>query len=94
MPLAALVFLALTAYAIGYSVLCFFSPFGACRRCEGTGNHISWWDRRRAANGTSSKPKRRSIRKPCRRCKGTGARLRIGRRIHNHARRLHADGTR
>lgn len=93
MTLTMLVTAAVAAFALGYSLLCFVSPFGPCRRCDGTGNHISWWDKHRAANGTPSKPKRR-IRKPCRRCKGTGARLRIGRRIHNHARRLHADGTR
>ncbi|MFI1384250.1 hypothetical protein [Embleya sp. NPDC020886] len=94
MALAALATLAALLVTVGYTLLCLVSPFGPCRRCEGTGNHISWRDKRRAANGTPRKPKRRSIRKPCRRCKGTGARLRIGRRIHNHARRLHADGTR
>ncbi|MFJ8742904.1 hypothetical protein ACIRL2_26375 [Embleya sp. NPDC127516] len=93
MTLTMLVAAAVAAYALGYSLLCFISPFGPCRRCDGTGNHISWWDKHRARTAPAAKPKRR-IRKPCRRCKGTGARLRIGRRIHNHARRLHADGTR
>ena len=30
----------------------------------------------------------------CRRCDGTGRRVRLGRRIYNHVRRLHRDGTR
>jgi hypothetical protein len=81
------------AAAAGYALLCWLSPFGACRACDGTGNHVSWWDRRQARTNPHHRPRRR-IRKPCKRCKGTGARLRIGRRIHNTARRIHADGTR
>ncbi|WTW96859.1 hypothetical protein OG216_27415 [Streptomycetaceae bacterium NBC_01309] len=81
------------AVAAGYALLCWVSPYGACRACDGTGNHISWHERRAARNGTATKPKRR-IRKPCKRCKGSGARLRIGRRLHNSGRRLHHDGTR
>lgn len=89
----ALVSLLVLALPTGYALLCWLSPFAACRFCDGTGNHISWWERRQARTNPNHKPKRR-IRKPCRRCKGTGARLRIGRRIHNAGRRLHHDGTR
>ena len=86
----ALILLATIAVTVGYVLLCFISPFGPCRRCEGSGNHVSRWDRHTSAG---NRPRKRRIRKPCRRCKGTGARLRIGRRVHNHARKLHADGT-
>jgi hypothetical protein len=77
----------------GYALLCWIAPFGPCRACDGTGNHTPWGERRALRNGTPIK-RRPRIRKPCRRCKGTGARLRIGRRIHNAGRRLHHDGTR
>lgn len=86
------VILVILVGASGYALLCWVSPFGACRACDGTGNHTPWSERRAARNGQTVK-RRRRIRKPCRRCKGTGARLRIGRRIHNAGRRLHHDGT-
>ena len=62
----------------GYAVLCAVQPFVPCRKCGGTGTRTV----------------RRNRIKLCRRCHGTRYRLRIGRRIHNHSRRIHADGTR
>ncbi|MFE3451578.1 hypothetical protein ACFXJ8_21910 [Nonomuraea sp. NPDC059194] len=58
---------------------CYVSPFGRCRKCKG---------KRRIAHriGRGSRD--------CRRCDGTGLRLRIGRHLFNHLRRLHRDGTR
>ncbi len=37
---------------------------------------------------------RRKRGKHCRRCDGNGKRMRIGRHLYNHSRRIHADGTR
>ncbi|WP_411142551.1 hypothetical protein [Streptomyces sp. x-80] len=69
---------ALIAAAIaGYALLCMVRPFAVCRRCSGTG-----------LRNTAKKDM-----KLCRRCHGTRYRLRLGRRLHHHARRLHADGT-
>jgi hypothetical protein len=59
------------ASAAGYWVACVLWPFAACRRCAGSGKHRS--------------PSGRAWR-TCRRCRGTGARLRIGRKIHNYFR--------
>ncbi|MER7152169.1 hypothetical protein [Streptomyces lydicus] len=46
----------------------------------------------RTCSGTGLREARKGI-KLCRRCRGTRYRLRTGRRLHNHARRLHTDGT-
>lgn len=67
----------------GYAALCALQPFGNCRKCSGVGYHL-----RRSRTGAVKRGK------PCRRCRTRGRRLRIGRRLHNHARRLHHDGTR
>jgi hypothetical protein len=69
--------------ALGYAGLCWIQPFGRCRRCDGWGHAVK--------TGRHGELKRG---KPCRRCKATGLRLRVGRRIHNHAVRVHDDGTR
>lgn len=61
-----------------YAAKCWWSPFVACRRCDGTTVRTTWLGRER----------------PCRHCRATGYRLRIGRRIHNRATALHARGTR
>jgi hypothetical protein len=58
---------------LGYALTCAVWPFRACRRCQGTGR----------LHGPL-----RGIRL-CRRCTGTGLRLRLGRRIWNHARDLY-----
>ncbi|MER7619927.1 hypothetical protein [Streptomyces sp. NPDC126503] len=67
----------------GYALLCALSPFGTCRKCRGLGGRVIL-DRKK-------RPKRAE---PCRRCKGHGKRLRIGRRLTNHSRVIHRDGTR
>ncbi|MEU3073906.1 hypothetical protein [Streptomyces laurentii] len=67
----------------GYALLCMASPFANCRKCRGIGHKVVL-DRK-------NRPKRDKI---CRRCKGRGKRLRVGRRLHNHSRAIHRDGTR
>ncbi|MFE0734466.1 hypothetical protein [Streptomyces sp. NPDC058855] len=67
----------------GYALLCAVSPFGTCRTCRGLGGKVVL-DRKK-------RPKRAE---PCRRCKGHGKRLRTGRRLTNHSRVIHRDGTR
>lgn len=62
-----------------YVAACYVQPFGRCRRCKGK-RHIP----NRIGRGS----------RHCRRCDGTGLRLRLGRRLVNHLRRLHNDGTR
>lgn len=69
------------ALLTGYPLLCWVSPFGRCRRCDGFGYRTDRHGRLKRG-------------KPCRRCKTTGKRLRVGRRIHNHAREVHREGTR
>jgi hypothetical protein len=61
-----------------YLASCAVYPFTNCRRCKGMG-------RFHALSGRAWRT--------CRRCHGTGARLRTGRRIINHFRRLHSDAT-
>ncbi|MFD7918878.1 hypothetical protein ACFV3R_06610 [Streptomyces sp. NPDC059740] len=68
--------------AAGYALLCAARPFALCRRCSGTGIR------------TTRSILRREQVKLCRRCRGKRYRLRIGRRLTNHARRLHTAGTR
>jgi hypothetical protein len=68
---------AIAAVAAGlYLASCAVWPFANCRRCHGIGRFHSHSGR---------------AWRSCRRCKGTGARLRLGRRVINHFRRLHAD---
>ncbi|MFG2861226.1 hypothetical protein [Streptomyces sioyaensis] len=47
----------------------------------------------RKCSGTGLRDARRAM-KLCRRCRGTRYRLRAGRRLHHHVRRLHNEGTR
>ncbi|MFG3254953.1 hypothetical protein [Streptomyces sp. NPDC048172] len=68
----------LLATLAGYAALCAARPFAVCRTCHGTGLRDT---------------RRRSM-KRCRRCKGRRYRLRIGARLANTARRIHAAGTR
>ncbi|MBN1172670.1 MAG: hypothetical protein JXA67_10900 [Micromonosporaceae bacterium] len=79
-PLAVLASLLTIGYAAWYILLCSFSPFGPCRRCQGTG-HL---------------PGRiiRRLGRPCPRCDGTGRRVRIGRRIAEYVRAEYREGTR
>lgn len=60
---------------VGYLLACWIWPFAACRRCDGDGKF-------RSPSGKAWRP--------CRKCRGTGARLRIGRRVWNYIRQLHA----
>ncbi|MFJ4531087.1 hypothetical protein [Streptomyces nigrescens] len=46
----------------------------------------------RKCSGTGLRDARKGM-KLCRRCRGARYRLRAGRRLHNHAQRLHANGT-
>ncbi|KAB8171123.1 hypothetical protein FH609_000420 [Streptomyces sp. 3MP-14] len=55
-----------------YLVLCYASPYGRCRRCDGFGFHIGTTRKGRPLRG-----------KDCRRCKGHGFRLRPGRHVVN-----------
>ena len=71
-------FIALVVVTLGYAFGCWLWPFGACRRCKGTGKRRSPFGR---AFGL------------CRRCDGTGRTLRIGRRIINSLRELHDKGS-
>ncbi|WP_309232096.1 hypothetical protein [Micromonospora tarensis] len=72
--------------AVGYAGACYVKPFTACHRCKGTGTAPppAW---RRVLRRTTS-PRALRGRHDCRRCTGTGLRLRIGRRVVNHFRRL------
>ncbi|MGX2994523.1 hypothetical protein JNUCC64_09530 [Streptomyces sp. JNUCC 64] len=80
--LTASALIALTTLA-GYALLCAVAPFGTCRTCRGFGHKV--------ITDRKGRPKRD---KPCRRCKGHGKRLRLGRRLTNHTRAIHAAGTR
>lgn len=66
-------------FTLRYIYLCYARPFHEHRRCKGTGRIPYLF-----GHGWRF----------CPRCHGTGLRLRIGRRIWSHARRLHRDGTR
>ena len=67
-------FITVLLLTVGYVLGCWLWPFGACRRCKGSGKRRSPFSR---AFGD------------CRRCDGTGRSLRIGRRILNSLRNLH-----
>lgn len=71
-PLATTLLCPAVVVTVGYAVVCAVSPYGRCRRCSGTGR--------------TSHALRRV--KPCGRCGETGLRLRYGRRLANHHRRL------
>ncbi|WP_084598996.1 hypothetical protein [Actinoplanes subtropicus] len=77
--LSGLFFVILVIVTFCYGVGCWIWPFGACRRCKGSGKRRSPFGR---AFGM------------CRRCGGDGRRLRVGRRIINSLRELHDKGTR
>jgi hypothetical protein len=62
-----------------YLVLCWIAPFRPCRKCDGRGRLATPLGR---------------LTRQCRRCRGTGIRLRLGRHVINHYRRIHADATR
>jgi DnaJ-class molecular chaperone len=69
----------LLVFAGRYAWRCWAHPFAPCRRCSGTGKRTTRLLRRTAV---------------CGRCQGHGHRVRLGRRLHTRARRLHHDGTR
>ncbi|MFD6886258.1 hypothetical protein [Streptomyces sp. NPDC059957] len=83
MSLALLASACLLAVTLGYGVRCWLSPFGTCRKCDGVGQLLKT-DRK-------GRPKRGKV---CRRCHGHGIRVRVGRRLHNRAARIHRAGTR
>ncbi|WP_433215658.1 hypothetical protein ACQP00_06270 [Dactylosporangium sp. CS-047395] len=72
--------LAAAGYATYYLGACAIFPFGSCRRCDGTGKLRNPFSRR--------------MFRLCPRCDGTGRRVRIGRRVYEHFRREHRNGTR
>lgn len=77
---------------LGYIARCWLRPFTVCDRCRGTGTApTTTMDRLR---GRSPRPRALHARPDCRRCRGTGLRLRIGRRLYNHFRRIHTEATR
>jgi hypothetical protein len=59
---------------LGYLAVCWLKPFRACHKCEGTGRI-----HHRIGRGSRT----------CHRCRGTGLRLRLGRHLINHYRRIH-----
>jgi hypothetical protein len=69
----------LTIVTFRYFALCWIKPFRTCRKCEGRGRLTTPFGR---------------LTRQCRRCRGTGHRLRLGRHVINHYRRIHADATR
>lgn len=71
---AGFLFVAFLLVTLGYGFSCWLWPFGACRRCKGSG-------KRRSPFGRSFGL--------CRRCDGDGRRLRVGRRVINGLRELH-----
>lgn len=75
---ATLAVLVIAVAVAGYVATCATVPFTGCRACQHTGYRTT---------RSGHKLKR------CRRCRGTGTRLRTGRKLYNHARRIHADAT-
>lgn len=80
-PLLTLAIVAATIPALitfGYAGLCWVKPAKMCQRCAGAGRITT-----------------RVLRRPraCRRC-DRGHRLRTGRRVYNHFRRLRAEANR
>ncbi|MCX4669976.1 hypothetical protein OG453_25355 [Streptomyces sp. NBC_01381] len=68
---------------LSYGIVCWLSPFGRCRKCDGLG-HLIKFNRR-------GKAKKARV---CRRCHGHGIRIRRGRHWFNIARCTHRAGTR
>ena len=77
LPLSGPLFAALVIVTFCYGLGCWVWPFGACRRCKGSGKRRSPFGR---AFGL------------CRRCGGDRRRVRIGRWIINSVRELHDKG--
>ncbi|WP_327297124.1 hypothetical protein [Streptomyces sp. NBC_01197] len=67
---------------LGYTVKCWLSPFGDCRRCRGMGYAVRVDRKGRAKRG-----------KDCRRCQTTGKRIRLGRHLYNVSRHTYRAGT-
>ncbi|KAK1180862.1 hypothetical protein B7755_023580 [Streptomyces sp. NBS 14/10] len=73
----------LLVVTLGYSIKCWLSPFGNCRKCDGMGHDLKTDRKGRLKRG-----------KDCRRCQATGKRIRVGRWIYNRATRTYRAGTR
>lgn len=82
MTLSALASTFLLVITLGYTLLCWASPFGRCRKCHGLGFKLTHTRR--------GKPKRG---KTCRRCRGAGMRIRRGRHLFNSAQSIQRAGT-
>ncbi len=83
MSLPLLAVACLLAVTFGYSVKCWLSPFGDCRKCAGMGHALKTDRKGHLKRG-----------KDCRRCHATGKRIRVGRWIYNRAARTYRAGTR
>ncbi|WP_329597853.1 hypothetical protein OIE43_19735 [Streptomyces pseudovenezuelae] len=83
MSLPLLTVACLLTVTLGYSVKCWLSPFGDCRRCHGMGHALK-----------SDRTGRLKRGRDCRRCDATGKRIRVGRWIYNRAARTYRAGTR
>jgi hypothetical protein len=71
---------------VRYALKCWVKPFTACHRCDGTGTRAPRLiDRLRRR---IPRPRALRGRPDCGHCRGTGLRLRIGRRVFNHFRRI------
>jgi hypothetical protein len=68
---------------LSYSVKCWLSPFGDCRKCHGMGHALTVDRKGKAKRG-----------KDCRRCQGAGKRIRVGRHLYNRAHHTYRAGTR
>ncbi|MFI5838073.1 hypothetical protein ACIA5A_30840 [Micromonospora sp. NPDC051300] len=78
LTLASVTLLSALLVTLGYTMLCWVSPFKRCQRCAGTGH-------------TTTRVLHRP--RACRRC-DRGLRLRTGRRVFNVFRRLRAEAHR
>jgi hypothetical protein len=83
MSLPLLAITCLLVVTLCYSVKCWLSPFGDCRKCAGMGHAFKTDRKGRVKRG-----------KDCRRCDATGKRIRVGRWIYNRAARTYRAGTR
>ena len=70
-----------------YAAPCWLKPFTHCHRCQGTGHSPRRLSDRIRYGKT---PRSRAARglPDCPHCRATGLRLRLGRRVYNHASRL------
>jgi len=83
MTLTGLASACLLLLTLGYSIRCWLSPFGPCRKCHGMGHALKKNRKGQLKRG-----------KDCRRCHGHGIRIRVGRWLFNRWHRTYDAGTR